>query len=635
MKDEERDDDAGGYGWSEPDASSGGDESAGGGDGGGDGGSGGGIKLPRHEFVTKLVKDPSNVSDDDALVLLNGFAGDSDEDGYTRLYCDPTLESYTDVKDEDILHYEEDGMVGYRVWARKGAQVRQGKRGQKKGESGSFFSGPLLKDYGGGQGTGGQGTGGQAEVQTTVIGPTGWRYCTLITCPPTHHQECTWICPLPSTTRCLPPSFECPPGGQGGGGAQGGGGPIGVTGWLGCTHMLGCPRTSTCPPTHMPGCPSSSTCPPQGGGADALAGAQGGGGQSTAATVCTQVGCHPIGITGWYGCQQPSHSLATVCTQHCGHTHLLGCPGTSTCPPHGGGGGGGAADAQGGGGQSTAATVCTQVGCHPIGITGWYGCHQPTHSTATLCTQIGCGHTHLLGCPSSSTCPPHGGGAADAVQGGGGQSTAATVCTQIGCGHGTIHPTIWTQIGCSTQAGCIHPTTWTQIGCGPGPVIPQGGGGANAVGAAQGGDQSTAATLCTQVGCIHPTIWTQIGCEHTQALGCPSSSTCPPQGGGGGAHGMAAAPGPHTYGPACTLGFTCTYVGCPGTAPQNTAATVCTQLGCGHTHLLGCPSSSTCPPHGTAATVCTQVGCPAGPGPHTYSPGCTLGFTCTYVGCPR
>ncbi|HET7463376.1 MAG TPA: hypothetical protein VFJ82_19140 [Longimicrobium sp.] len=708
MTDAERDDDAGGDGWSDPDASGGGDESAGGGqdDGGQDGSGGGGVKLPRHDFVTKLVKDPSNLADEDGIVMLNGFAGDSDEEGYTRLYCEPTLEHYTDVKDEDILHYEEDAMVGYRVWARRNAQVRHGSRGQGKGESGSFFSGPLLADYGGGHGTGGQGTGGQgtggqgaggqAEVHDTVIGPTGWRYCTRLTCPPTQHQECTWICPLPSTTRCLPASFECPPPKQGGGGAQAADtakvGPtgwqgctqpghcVGQTGWQGCTQALGCPSSSTCPPqqgggggapgaaqggggpigvtgwlgcTHMLGCPSTSTCPPQGGGgAEAFAAAPGGG-QSTAATLCTQVGCHPIGITGWYGCHTPTHTLATVCTQiGCGQTHLLGCPSTSTCPPQGGGG---AADAAQGGGQSTAATLCTQVGCHPIGITGWYGCHTPTHTLATVCTQIGCGQMHLLGCPSTSTCPPQGGGAeAFAAAPGGGQSTAATLCTQI---------------------GCIHPTTWTQIGCGPGPVIPQGGG------------QSTAATVCTQIGCGHTHLLgcgpRTSDCPPTYMPGCPSTSTCPPQGGGaqalaaapgggqstaatlctqigceptaatfcficpprtvdcpvaaaqGGAQG-AALPGPNTYGPACTLGFTCTYVGCPGGAQQqqSTAATVCTQLGCGHTQMPGCPGTSTCPPHGTAATVCTQVGCP-GTGPHTYGPGCTLGFTCTYVGCPR
>jgi hypothetical protein len=83
----------------------------------------------------------------------------------------------------------------------------------------------------------------------------------------------------------------------------------------------------------------------------------------------------------------------------------------------------------------TAATVCTQ-----------YGCHQ---TLATVCTQ--------LGCP-----PPQAGGA---------NFTPATVCTQLGCPPPcqaqTIHPTIWTQIQCGPQVQPgPTPTATFYPGCG-------------------------------------------------------------------------------------------------------------------------------------------------------------------------
>ncbi|HEU4557998.1 MAG TPA: hypothetical protein VFS20_09120, partial [Longimicrobium sp.] len=269
----DRDEDAGGYrlGGSDDDASSG---------GGSAGGGGGGVKIPRHDFVSKLIKDPSNLSEDEATVILNGWVGDSDEDGYTRLYCEPTLDCYADVRDEDIVHHEDSPEVGAVVWATRNAQVRYGRRGQGKREASSFFSGQLLQDYrggaqggaaGGGQGGGAAGSGQDAHI--TIIGPTGWHYCTILGCPPTNVAIC----------GVLPPSFGCPPQ-QGTGGAQDAA-RVGPTGWLGCTqpgHCVG--QTGWLGCTQAIGCPGTSTCPPQGGHALGAAGGGAGG---------------PIGVTGW------------------------------------------------------------------------------------------------------------------------------------------------------------------------------------------------------------------------------------------------------------------------------------------------------------------------------------------------
>ena len=305
--------------------------------------SGGRPRIPRDRFVSQVVPDPANL-DADPPHVVRGFVGDSDEAGYTRIYCGAQLDDYTDVRDEDILHYEgSEGGEEHTLWVRHGAQVKRGGRSQAKGEPSGFLAGPLLRDY---QGTGAGAAGGAQAVT----------------------QLCTWICP--TAPGVCPPSIGCH-------GEAAAAGPIGVTGWLGCgvTHLLGCPRTSTCPPTHMPGCPSSSTCPPthmlgcptdptaatmcficppitatcpveQGGGAAAGATPAAGGAvpTHTLATVCTQIGCHthfPVHCTHQFYC--PPHTVATVCTQH-------GCPGPATYQA-----------------GCTLGFTCNYVGCPPVG----------------------------------------------------------------------------------------------------------------------------------------------------------------------------------------------------------------------------------------------------------------------------
>ncbi|HEU4560535.1 MAG TPA: hypothetical protein VFS20_21975 [Longimicrobium sp.] len=285
---------------------------------------GGGTRIPRHDFVSKLVKDPSNLSEDEAMVVLNGWVGDSDEDGYTRLYCEPTLDCYADVRDEDILHHEDNPEVGAVVWAKRNAQVRYGRRGQGKRAASSFFSGQLLQDYrGGAQGGGGQGGGADGGGQNAQV--------SVLTCPPT------------SVPRCgvLPPSVGCP---QGGGGGAEAAARVGQTGWYGCD-----PTAATmcfiCPPITS----DPVRCP--------VAAAPGG--QSTAATLCTQIGCAHITII--------NPTAATHCFICPPYTSAPGCPSTSTCPPGG-----------------TIATVCTQIHC-PGPVTYGPGC-----TLGFTCTYVGC-----------------------------------------------------------------------------------------------------------------------------------------------------------------------------------------------------------------------------------------------------
>jgi hypothetical protein len=332
--------------------------------------SGGGSKIPRDAFVSRLVPDPANL-EDAAPRVLRGYVGDSDEPGYSRIYCGQGLEVYADVRDDDILHYEAATDGGeHTMWAKADAQVKYGRRGAPKSEASGFVEGPLLSDYGTGTGGGGTGGGGPIGVTgwlgcgqaTHLIGCTGWLGCNSTSiCPGTIHPTIwtqigcgTQLGCIPTVGLGCPSTSTCPPAG-GHPEALAAAAPVGPTGWQNCTQLLGCPNTSTCTPqTHLLGCPSTSTCTPQ------------------------------------------THLIGCPRTSTCPPTYMPGCPDTSTCAPEG------ALDAVH---QSTAATLCTRYGCPGPG------------TAATVCTQF---------CPGPGT-------AATVCTHYGCPSTAATLCTRYGC----------------------------------------------------------------------------------------------------------------------------------------------------------------------------------------------------------
>ncbi|MFL5381173.1 MAG: hypothetical protein ACJ8GN_01480 [Longimicrobiaceae bacterium] len=361
---------------------------------------GGGSKIPRDAFVSRLVPDPANL-EDAAPRVLRGYVGDSDEPGYSRIYCGQGLEVYADVRDEDILHYEAATDGGeHTLWAKADAQVKYGRRGAAKGEASGFVEGPLLSDYG--AGGGGAGGGGPIGVTgwlgcgqpTHLIGCTGWLGCHRTSiCPGTIHLTTPTQIGCITQLGCAPPTHQ-----------------LG-----GCPYSSAClPRTSTCPPTYMPGCPDTSTCAPAGGHPEALAAAA------------------PLGPTGWQNCTQllgcPNTSTCTPQTHLIGcpntstctpQTHLIGCPRTSTCPP-------------------TYMPGCPDTStCAPEAAAG--AVHQST--AATLCTRYGCQ-------------PPHGSTAATVCTHYGCPSTAATLCTRYGCPGPATY-----------QYGCTLGFTCTYVGC--------------------------------------------------------------------------------------------------------------------------------------------------------------------------
>jgi hypothetical protein len=255
----------------------------------------------------------------------------------------------------------------------------------------------------------------------------------------------------------------------------------------------------------------------------------------------------------------------------------------------------------------------------PVGPTGWFHCGE-------LIGQTGwqeCGQQHqvsLPGCIQTGTCE-----GTDTVQAAGGTVIGRTGWQ--GCGQPTHLIGCTGYQGCGqphiSLPGCIHTGTCSALDACP----------TRLCGGRQGTDTVQAAGTP-----IHLPDSEWVDARGAQAAG-----------------GQAAAAPTGQYAPECpTFGFTCTYVHCP---PQS-AATVCTQIGC-QTQQCTFPPRCEPPtsPNNTLATVCTQINCPSfgftctvfcqaqGGGADTvqaaaaptgqYAPQCpTFGFTCTYVHCP-
>jgi hypothetical protein len=98
-------------------------------------------KVRLDEFVAKVVPDPNSPGE---LLLVSGFLGKSSEEDHTRVYWDPSLNSYVDVRDTDIVHTEAlskeaSPLGGSYVWVKRDAEVYFGAGGQST--KGKFFQG--------------------------------------------------------------------------------------------------------------------------------------------------------------------------------------------------------------------------------------------------------------------------------------------------------------------------------------------------------------------------------------------------------------------------------------------------------------------------------------------------------------
>jgi hypothetical protein len=70
--------------------------------------------------------DPAMMADAQAL---HGFLGRSTEDGFWRLYLNPSLDAYLEIRDDDITAFrtlgEESSSAGTIIWVRRDAKVRR------------------------------------------------------------------------------------------------------------------------------------------------------------------------------------------------------------------------------------------------------------------------------------------------------------------------------------------------------------------------------------------------------------------------------------------------------------------------------------------------------------------------------
>lgn len=186
-------------------------------------------------FVNKLVADPAAPP---ATHLLQGYLGDSSEEGHTRLYFDPELRDYVEIPDGAILHAEEPGagagpLAVSLVWIDRNAELVHGTAGTERPRA-RFLEGRIqqahlrgLEASGGGQMT----HKGDSQCCTPPP-PNGWcgpGYETSperdTQCCKTHHhgachggyggygggydttpqgttQCCTAVCPPVSATTC-------------------------------------------------------------------------------------------------------------------------------------------------------------------------------------------------------------------------------------------------------------------------------------------------------------------------------------------------------------------------------------------------------------------------------------------------
>jgi hypothetical protein len=83
-------------------------------------------KLRYDDFVGNVQPDPANPA---STIMLSGFVGHGPE-GHARIYPDPTLGTWYDIPEADIVHsmpIADSKLGGSYVWARASAQIKPGR----------------------------------------------------------------------------------------------------------------------------------------------------------------------------------------------------------------------------------------------------------------------------------------------------------------------------------------------------------------------------------------------------------------------------------------------------------------------------------------------------------------------------
>jgi hypothetical protein len=469
-------------------------------------------KIRYDDFISSVQPDPAKP---ESTIMLSGFVGHGPE-GHARVYPDPTLGTWYDIPEGDILHsmpVADSKLGGSHIWVRASAQIKPGSA--PSGSGGGTEEAPA---------------GAAQPAAGIALQPTPATHCFI--CPP-HTQNCTpaTICTLhghcpqpagaaaaamPHTVATVCTQILCTQG---------------LATFCGCTPGIDCNappgNVQTQAPICTQGFPTFCGCTP---GIDCMGLAARAAPQqaNTGVTVCitdcvppanemrAAAAMNPTPRTHCHVCDQPMAAAAMQPTPTV-QTHCF------ICPPHT---------------QAvhcwTAPVVCDTMQM-PTPATHCFICPPPNQNQtlATVCTQIAC-PTHPVVCNIQPTqpvvcgvLPPSFGCTQQGCQQGGGHpqleamaapahpNTAATLCTQQpACPPHTVHNSM-----------CICPTPSAVHQCG-GPAHP-----------------NTAATLCTQQPacpphtvhnsmCICPTPSAVHQCggpaHPTPATVCTQQPACPP-----------------------------------------------------------------------------------------------------------
>lgn len=175
------------------------------------------------DFIEKVRPDPKS---SDALVLLQGYIGQSDLNDHVRIYFNPELSDFIELPEREICYAEpvkaaEDALGGSRLWVRKTAVFTTGDPAHANRAKSSFLEGDLLKAFGGQAGNFRAGVGSNIPSafleqgcvpRTEPFGvcnvQTNQDWCQVFE-PPTHtrftlqNPSCIQTCPQ---YPCTPPS---------------------------------------------------------------------------------------------------------------------------------------------------------------------------------------------------------------------------------------------------------------------------------------------------------------------------------------------------------------------------------------------------------------------------------------------
>lgn len=120
------------------------------------------LNFETDDFIKKVVEDPANVQ---SMTFLQGYLGASDKTDFIRLYYDPGLKSFTDIKKDDVVHLQKisknkNPLGGVMLWV-KASDSGSGhtcncSRGDNKSNGQQYFQGNVYNQYLGQQ----QGAGG-------------------------------------------------------------------------------------------------------------------------------------------------------------------------------------------------------------------------------------------------------------------------------------------------------------------------------------------------------------------------------------------------------------------------------------------------------------------------------------------